>query len=77
MAQHMLLKIVSENNLRFRRCFEASIMNFIINFLHKTVFKRPESSRNTFPLKHEIFESRFLTQIRSVRVDDLGTGEKK
>jgi hypothetical protein len=26
--------------------------------------------------KHEIFESEFFTQIRPVRVDDLGTGEK-
>ncbi len=27
--------------------------------------------------KHEIFESEFFTLIRPVRVDDLGTGEKK
>ncbi len=27
--------------------------------------------------KHEIFESGFFTVIRPVRVDDLGTGEKK
>jgi hypothetical protein len=27
--------------------------------------------------KHEIFERRFFTAIRSVRVGDLGTGEKK
>jgi hypothetical protein len=26
--------------------------------------------------KHEIFESEFFIQIRPVRVDDLGTGEK-
>jgi len=26
--------------------------------------------------KHEIFEGGFFTQIRPVRVDDLGTGEK-
>jgi hypothetical protein len=26
--------------------------------------------------KHEIFESGFFTQIRPVRVDDLGTGKK-
>jgi hypothetical protein len=26
--------------------------------------------------KHEIFERGFFTQIRPVRVDDLGTGEK-
>ncbi len=26
--------------------------------------------------KHEIFESGFFTQIRPVRLDDLGTGEK-
>jgi hypothetical protein len=51
-------------------------MNFIIKFLHKKDFKRPESSHNTFPLKHEIFDSGFFTQIRPVRVDDLGTGEK-
>ncbi len=27
--------------------------------------------------KHEIFESRFFTEIRPVRIGDLGTGEKK
>jgi hypothetical protein len=27
--------------------------------------------------KHEIFESGFLTEIRPVRIGDLGTGEKK
>jgi hypothetical protein len=26
--------------------------------------------------KHEIFEIEFFTQIRPVRIDDLGTGEK-
>jgi hypothetical protein len=33
----------------------------------------------TFPLKgpkHEIFEIEFFTQIRPVRIGDLGTGEK-
>ncbi len=27
--------------------------------------------------KHEIFESGFFTEIRPVRIGDLGTGEKK
>jgi hypothetical protein len=27
--------------------------------------------------KHEIFEIEFFTQIRPVRIGDLGTGEKK
>jgi hypothetical protein len=27
--------------------------------------------------KHEIFESAFFTEIRPVRIGDLGTGEKK
>jgi hypothetical protein len=27
--------------------------------------------------KHEIFESRFFTEIRPVRIGDLGIGEKK
>jgi hypothetical protein len=41
---------------------------------------RSKKSRDTVPLKgtkHEIFESGFFTQIRPVREDDLGTGEKK
>jgi hypothetical protein len=27
--------------------------------------------------KHEIFESRFFTEMRPLRIGDLGTGEKK
>jgi hypothetical protein len=40
---------------------------------------RIRKSRDTVPLKgpkHEIFESGFITEIRPVRIGDLGTSEK-
>jgi hypothetical protein len=41
---------------------------------------QPKPPRVSIPLKgpkHEIFESGFFTEIRPVRIGDLGTGEKK
>ena len=53
----------------FLRKYESTyIVLYFLSYLHLLVLKGP---------KHEIFESGFFTEIRPVRIGDLGTGEKK
>ena len=64
-SMRLIIRFYINNHKNLKTQFKKSLWNM---WILEADLKGP---------KHEIFESGFFTEIRPVRIGDLGTGEKK